>query len=440
MGHLATKDIYGRLGEKIDNQHVRAPMNDAFYEILKELYSVEEAEVIVKMPYVSSGLDRISKITKIDKTKLQHILEGLSAKGLVMDIWLRGEYKYMLSPLFVGIFEFTMMRTGDGLDMKKWGKLFNDYMHDGAPFRANFNSGEQTSIARALPHEEAVGDHVEILDYERATSIIEEAEKFSVGNCSCRHKKLHAEGKECFVPLSTCTSFGIGAEYLIRHKMAKEVSKSEMLEIFARSKELGLVFSADNVQKRLMFICHCCGCCCQILNGITTHGLPATLVTSTLIPEIDEEKCIGCKKCSKACHINAIEMIPIKNPSVDAKGKKKKKFKPQVDQSICVGCGVCALDCKTGALKLVKREKNVIHPETTFHRVILQSLDRGTLQNQIFDNPESMTQTVLRGIVGGFLKLSPVKKALMSDALRSTFLKTMATGVKVQGKDHILEL
>ncbi len=38
--------------------------------------------------------------------------------------------------------------------------------------------------------------------------------------------------------------------------------------------------------------------------------------------------------------------------------------------SICVGCGVCALDCKTDALKLVKREKNVIHPETTFHRVI----------------------------------------------------------------------
>ncbi|MBC2716114.1 MAG: 4Fe-4S dicluster domain-containing protein [Desulfobacteraceae bacterium] len=415
-------------------------MNDAFYEILKEFYSVEEAEVIVRMPYVSSGLDRISKITKIDKTKLQHILEGLSAKGLVMDIWLRGEYKYMLSPLFVGVFEFTMMRTGDGLNMKKWGNLFNNYMHDGAPFRANFNGGEQTSIARALPHEEAVGDHVEILDYERATSIIEEAEKFSVGNCSCRHKKLHAEGKECFVPLSTCTSFGIGAEYLIRHKMAKEVSKSEMLEIFARSKELGLVFSADNVQKRLMFICHCCGCCCQILNGITTHGLPATLVTSTLIPEIDEEKCIGCKKCSKACHINAIEMIPIKNPSVDAKGKKKKKFKPLVDQSICVGCGVCALDCKTGALKLVKREKNVIHPETTFHRVILQSLDRGTLQNQIFDNPGSMTQTVMRGIVGGFFKLFLVKKALMSDALRSTFLKTMATGVKVQGKGYILEL
>lgn len=439
MGHVVARDVFTRLWEKIDNYHVKAPMNDVFYKILKELYSVEEADVVIRMPYVSSNLDRISKITKIDKLKLQHILDGLCAKGLVMDIWLRGEYKYMLSPLFVGVFEFTMMRTGGDLNMKKWGELFHEYMKDGLPFRANFNGGERTSIARALPHEDVIGDHIEILDYERATSIIEEAGKFSVGNCSCRHEKLHAKGEECFVPLNTCTSFGTGADYLIRHKMAKEVSKSEMLDVFARSKELGLVFSADNVQKRLTFICHCCGCCCNILNGITTHGLSAVLVTSSLIPSIDEEKCIGCKKCSKACHINAIEMIPVNNPSADS-NKKKIKYKPQINRSICVGCGVCGLKCKTGALKLIKREKNVIHPETTFHRVILQSLDRGTLQNQIFDNPESMNQTVLRGIVGGFLKLSPVKKALMSDTLRSTFLKVMAAGVKAQGKGYLLDV
>jgi len=50
MGHVVVKDIYAKLGKKIDNQHVRAPMNDAFYEILKELYSVEAADVVVKMP------------------------------------------------------------------------------------------------------------------------------------------------------------------------------------------------------------------------------------------------------------------------------------------------------------------------------------------------------------------------------------------------------
>jgi ferredoxin len=440
MGHFVAKDIYGKLGEKIDNQHVKAPMNESFYNILKELYSREEAEVVVKMPYIASSLNRIAKITKMDKTKLRRIIENLCSKGLIMDFFLHGEYRYMLSPLFVGVFEFTMMRTGDNLNTKTWGKLFHEYMHEGAAFRANFSHGEQTSISRALPHEEAIGDHVEILDYERATSIINDNNRFSVGLCSCRHKRLHAEGEECFVPLNTCTSFGIAADYLIRNKLAKEISKTEMLEIFERSKEFGLVLEADNVQKRLMFVCHCCGCCCQVLAGIKTHGLPATLVTSSFIPQIDEEKCNGCKKCEKACLINAIEMIPSGNILEEGKRKKKKKLKPLIDESICVGCGVCALDCKTGALKLVKRKKNVIHPEISFHRVILQSLDRGTLQNQIFDNPSSMTQEVLRGIVGGFLKLSPVKKALMSDILRSRFLTAMSVGIKIQGKGYMNDL
>jgi len=73
------------------------------------------------------------------------------------------------------------------------------------------------------------------------------------------------------------------------------------------------------------------------------------------------------------------------------------------------------------------REK-VIHPETTFERVILQCLERGTLQNQIFDNPDSITQQFMRGFLGGFLKLSSVKKTLMSDLLRSLFLNSMKKG------------
>ncbi len=112
-------------------------------------------------------------------------------------------------------------------------------------------------------------------------------------------------------------------------------------------------------------------------------------------------------------------MIPIENP------KTKKKKEPKIDTSICLGCGVCALQCKTKALKLVKREKRVIHPETTFERIILQCLERGTLQNMIFNNPQDMTHKFMRGFIGGFLKLPPVKKALMSDMLRSSFLSSI---------------
>ena len=88
---------------------------------------------------------------------------------------------------------------------------------------------------------------------------------------------------------------------------------------------------------------------------------------------------------------------------------------PRLNQDICLGCDVCALKCKPQAIRLVKREQRVIHPENTFERIILQCLERGTLQNQFFDEPGKISHQVMRGILGGFLRLPPVKKALMSE-------------------------
>lgn len=102
---------------------------------------------------------------------------------------------------------------------------------------------------------------------------------------------------------------------------------------------------------------------------------------------------------------------------------------------------MCALACPTPkALTLIKRKKRVIHPETTFERVILQCLERGTLQNQIFDNPQKFTQKIMRGLLGGFLRLPPVKRTLMKDTLRSKFLETMKKGVTREGKGWLTEL
>jgi len=102
--------------------------------------------------------------------------------------------------------------------------------------------------------------------------------------------------------------------------------------------------------------------------------------------------------------------------------------------------GVCALKCPTGACKLAKRGQRVIHPKTTFERIMLQCLEKGTLQNQIFDNPQRVDQKFMRAFVGAFLQLPPIKKALMSDKLRSRFLDAMKEGVTKQGKGWITEM
>ena len=429
MGHIVAKDIYGPLGEKIDSLSVRTPQTKAFHAMLRQLYTTEEAELIVAMPFGLSTLGRIARLAGRNPDKLRPILERLCDKGLVVDVDLGGKYRYMPAPFVVGFFEFTMMRTDiANEDIGKYARAFTDYMDEGDFYTANFKDGQQVAIARSLPHLEHLGDHVEILDYERVDQIIEETSTFSVSNCSCRHKKLHAGHDACKVPLETCTSFGRAAEYLVRHNMGREISRSEMHDIAQRSKELKLVFSVDNVRNQPSFICHCCGCCCGILDGITKHGYANAIVSSTLVPKVIMEDCNGCQKCARACHISAITLIP--EPK---KTTRKRMFLPVIDEDLCIGCGVCSLVCKPDAIDMQKRDQHIIHPANTFERIILQCLERGTLQNQLFDDPASLSHKAMRGIVGGFLRLPPVKKALMTDTLRSRFLATMAGASKSNG-------
>jgi Pyruvate/2-oxoacid:ferredoxin oxidoreductase delta subunit len=417
MGHMVGKDIYRKLGKKIDNLTMRVPWTDSFYDILKELYTTEEAELIIKMPYGLSAIEQIESVTGYEGSKLKKTLDSLCGRGLVIDIWTGKDYRYIISPLIIGIFEFTMMRTGEGLNTKEWAKLFYNYLNDENTFyKANFKNGQKVMPLRTLPHEEAIyaDQYLEVLDYEKATSIIENSKKFAIGICSCRHEKEHLGKKECNAPLEVCSTFDGATNYMIRHNFAREISKTEMLENVARSKEMGLVLCADNVKKNVSFICHCCGCCCNALAGIAKFGYPNAVVTSSFIAENDHDTCAECGICAEVCPVKAITMQP--------------DGKPEIDLKFCIGCGVCGLKCTTESVKLVKRKQRVLHPEDTFEKAILQCLERGTLQNLLFNNPQSITHTFMRGFVGAFLKLPPMKKSLMSDGLRSRFLEFMKRG------------
>ncbi len=417
MGHMIGKDLYRSLGDKIDGLSVRAPWNDKLYSILKELYTAEEAEIAVKMPYGLRTVDQIQKATGFEKVRMQKLLDNLSLKGLVMDLHINGEYRYILSPMMIGIFEFTMMRTGENLNFKEWARLFNDYLHgDDSYYKANFGHGEKISPLRVLPYEEsiAVSDYVEILDYEMAASLVEENNKFCIGICSCRHEKLHAGKKTCAMPLETCSTFGDSADYMVNHGFAKAVSKSEMKDNLSRCREMGLVMCADNIKKNASFICFCCGCCCNVLLGISRFGYPGVVVTSNYIAGTDRSICSECGDCIEACPIGAI--------------KTRAEGGPEIDERFCIGCGVCGLKCTTGAMRLGKRKQRVLYPETTFERIILQTLERGTLQNLLFADTQRVTHKFMRAFIGGFLRIPPVKKALMSDNLRSSFLKVMLRG------------
>jgi ferredoxin len=437
MGHLVGKDIYRELGRKIDGLTVRVPWSDTLRAILTELYSADDAALVVAMPYGLARLERLERVTGIPREQLEGQLESLCHRGLVMDVCVDGKYYYMPSPMVIGIFEFTMMRTGGNLDLKKLAHLFHEYMDEGEFLRVNFGAGQQVSIMRSVPHEGAVrpDEYVEVLDYEKATAIVENTARFGMGLCACRHEATHRGTKRCQAPLDNCSTLGpISVDFMVRNGLAREVSKTEMLENLARSRELGLVINADNVKKNVTFFCHCCHDCCQVLRGIREFGYTNAVVTSSFVAGSDKRVCKGCNTCSKKCPIDAIPRVPDPDP------RFKKFGRPQVDESMCLGCGVCTLTCKSGAMKLHRRAQRVLHPENVFEKTILQCLERGTLQNQLFDDPGNKTQAFMRGLLGGFLRLPPVKQALMSDQLRSAFLAALTKGATIQGKGALTQL
>jgi ferredoxin len=436
MGHLVGKDLYRQLGKKIDGLTTRAPWSEALRAILEELYSEDDAQLIVSMPWGLSRIERLERATGWPRARLERQLDSLCPRGLVLDICVEGHYYYAPSPLVIGIFEFTMMRTGAELPSAKWAKLFKEYLDEGTYHAANYGDGQRVSLMRSLPHDGSVrpDEYVEVLDYEKATAIVESSSRFALSLCACRHEKHHLGARQCEAPLDNCSTLGaLAVDFIVRNRLGREVSKTEMLENIARSRELGLILNADNVQRNVTFLCHCCGCCCNVLQGITRFGYPNTVVTSSWIAASDRELCNGCGTCSRRCPIQAIPRAS------DADPRFAKHGRPQVDESRCVGCGVCAVRCKSGAMRLHKRAQRVLHPESTFERVILQCLERGTLQNQLFDAPESKGQAFLRACLGGFLRLTPVKRALMSTALRSRFLGAVRKRAIRSGKGALIE-
>ena len=424
MGHIVDPDReYRLLQQRLDRNVTGAPESPVFMKILRLLYSPEEAELARRLPSRPKRLDALSRRLGMPQDQLCEKLTEMAQRGVVLDFESKGRRYFALPPVVIGFFEFTFMRARDDMPMAELAHLFDEYMNGDERFaRSVFQ--RQTQLGRSLVREEALpaGDYIEVLDWERASHIVQSASAVSVGICQCRHKASHL-GKVCDKPQRACLTFNNIAESMARCGHAQPITTGEAMSILEQCKESGLAQTGDNVQQNVTYICNCCGCCCGMIHAIKHFDIRNAIVSSNWIREVDLSKCKGCGKCAKLCPVDAIEIAE------EGEGKEKRRW-AVCDDTLCLGCGVCYSACKFGGIIMKPRAKRVFTPETTFGRIVSMAIERGKLANILFDDPERLSHRALGRIVSVLEKSPPFKAAMAIEPLRSTFLSTLVKGTR----------
>ncbi len=418
MAHRTPRSSYQQLTGRLNLYTQGAPPSELLYRILALLFSEQEAELVAALPIRPFTAEQAAKNWKLPLAEAESILQRLAGRALLVDFRIHGKTEYVLPPPMAGFFEFALMRTRGDIDQKLLSELYEQYITVEDDFvRQLFLTGK-TQLGRVFVQEDAVkSEHaLHVLDYERATEVIETASDIGIGLCYCRHKRAH-QGRACNADMDICMTFNNVAAALIRNEYVRRVDRSECKELLHKAWEQNLVQFGENIQNGVNFICNCCPCCCEAMIAAQRFGHEHPVHTSNFIARV-EPNCSGCGRCLATC---PVKIISLEAEQADGSGRKQAK----IDEELCLGCGVCTRNCRLSALTMQPRPKRVITPVNSTHKVVLMAIERGKLQNLVFDNQVLWSHRALAAMLGVILKLPPVKKALASEQIGSRYLGTL---------------
>src|ERR1035441_4438846 len=417
MSHITLRQNYKSLSDRLNLFPQGAPPTELLFKILQLLCTEEEAALVALLPLRPFTAAAAARNWKLLEGQALATLDNLASRGMLLDLELGEKRLFVLPPPMAGFFEFSMMRVGNGYDQKLLAELYYQYLNVEEDFVRDLLCAGETRMGRAFVNESALGaaTALEVMDYERATEVVRTASHIGVGTCYCRHKMEHLN-KACGNPLGNCMTFNSTARSLIKHGIARQVDVQECMDLLRQSQDLNLVQFGENVRKQVAFICNCCGCCCEALLAAKRFALLSPIATTNFLPEVNAEDCNGCGKCVETCPVEAMGLVPAGDP------RQPKRKKAKLQQALCLGCGVCVRVCPRSGLALRSRVKRVITPVTTAHRTVLMAIERGKLQNLIFDNQAHWNHRAMAAVLGAILKLPPVKQIMASRQMKDIYL------------------
>ncbi len=429
MTHHLVRSGYTALVDRINRFPQGAPPSDTLYKILKVLFSEKDAALVSLLPIKPFTVEKAARIWKMKTSEAQKILDDLADRAILLDMEGDEEQIYVLPPPMAGFFEFSLMRLRKDIDQKTLSELFYQYLNVEEDFiKALFTEGE-TQLGRVFVHEPVLSGEISlcILDYERATEVIKTASCRGISICYCRHKMQHLD-QDCNAPKEICMTFNVAAQSLIKHGHARPVSTEECLDLLNVAYDQKLVQFGSNVREKVNFICNCCGCCCEAMIAARRFGLLHPVHTTNFLPAIQEGGCTGCGSCVNVCPVEAMSLVSANDP------RNPKNKKAQLREEICLGCGLCVRVCQENHIALKLRSQRVITPLSSVHLAVVMAIERGKLQNLIFDNQALFSHRAMAAILGVIFNLPPIKQAMANRQMKSRFLETIVRQMNQNNK------
>lgn len=347
-------DIFKKLALHLDQLPGGFPPTDDGLEIriLKRLFTPREAEIAVALTLSLEPAETIAQRLSMASSEVTPMLQSMAGKGLIFHRRKDDQSLFMAAQFVIGIWEYHVNSLDKGLI-----EDFNAYM----PYLSEQWKRQKTKQLRVVPVAKSVAAGLDVMPCEDAETIIMSQSKITVAPCICR-KEHKIVGKGCDYPIEVCLIFGSGAYYYEKNGLGRGITQQEALEILHQGVEAGLVLQPGNAQK-VMNICMCCGCCCQILKNIKAFDKPAQAVNSNYFAAVNESECVACGNCEPRCHMQAIHLAATAH----------------IDMDRCIGCGACISACDVKALNLIAKpaDQQWRPPETIVETYFSIAKERG---------------------------------------------------------------
>jgi ferredoxin len=420
MAHNTIKSSYSKLSDRLNRFPQGAPPSELLFKILSMLFSEKEANLVSLLPIRPFTAKKASRIWKMDISSSRKVLDTLAGRSILVDFEQNGETVYTLPPPMAGFFEFSLMRIRNDIDQKVLSELFYEYMNVEEDFIKELFTKGETQLGRVFVNESALSNEnaLYVLDYERASEVIDSATHIGVGLCYCRHKMSHLN-KACDAPQDICMTFNNVAASLTKNDNARSIDKIECHDLLQEAYDNNLVQFGENVREKVSFICNCCGCCCEALLAARRFAILNPVHTTNFIPVVSESTCNGCGKCVTACPVEAMTLVSANNPS------KPNMKVAKLHEDLCLGCGVCVRACPNNSILLQSKPARVLTPLNGTHRAVVMAIERGKFQNLLFDNQVLWSHRALAGVLGVILKLPPIKQVLASKQVKSRYMENL---------------